>query len=672
MTVVAGTIGDTYRFAQGRVTGQLDLEVGSKKSKSRTKRAPRSYRRVTDWVRDHRRHHPASPTAAESEVASSMTGNKDDALTPDVKIVITEVDADQAPNGVESPTSPTGDKPFSSSAAMSPRSSDVSRDGSAVSVQSSAYSSATSLSMVHDAVLDMATVTQHLPGKVMVLVHEAIAINSTAFEGAESPRPSLDGPNARPSATATSPSWLTKWRQRLWPRKHHRPIKGFFGVDPHLLDTSDEKAQDASVPPYDSGLNNVFMGSKTEAALLQWSKNCQAPDYQSIRDSVEVVQMWPFNSASKRMSTLVKYVRKGDDGNGPTEVFYRLYVKGAPEIILHHCSHVLHGAGCSRTMGSVTPRRTNSALSDTTSVPPSPTASYSRSPDPMLTLTVPSGTSSPDGTDDVRAPFLSVPSTTSGLDQDASTSPFTTATAFSPRSNATSHPFIQVDDTIAESDSAEHPSPTEDLTLSVPAPGTAALGPPRIQTEDLLSVHSAYRNGQQPRTPSGSFTSSASERSFVFPAYQSGLPVVPMDEDLNQALHQQVASYSSQSLRTIALAFREFATYDEALFEAEQDDAIVEQLTWLGVFGIEDPLRPGVIESVAMCKEAGMMVRMVTGDNVLTARSIATQCGIYTPNGGGLILEGPEFRKLSDDEKSVIVPRLQVLARSSPEDKKTL
>ncbi|KAG8912864.1 hypothetical protein FRC02_005770 [Tulasnella sp. 418] len=61
---------------------------------------------------------------------------------------------------------------------------------------------------------------------------------------------------------------------------------------------------------------------------------------------------------------------------------------------------------------------------------------------------------------------------------------------------------------------------------------------------------------------------------------------------------------------------------------------------------------------------------MCTGDNVLTARSIATQCGIYT--AGGIIMEGPVFRKLSDAEMTEVVPRLQVLARSSPEDKKIL
>lgn len=61
---------------------------------------------------------------------------------------------------------------------------------------------------------------------------------------------------------------------------------------------------------------------------------------------------------------------------------------------------------------------------------------------------------------------------------------------------------------------------------------------------------------------------------------------------------------------------------------------------------------------------------MCTGDNVLTARSIAQQCGIYT--AGGIIMEGPAFRSLNEKDLLEVVPRLQVLARSSPEDKKLL
>lgn len=67
---------------------------------------------------------------------------------------------------------------------------------------------------------------------------------------------------------------------------------------------------------------------------------------------------------------------------------------------------------------------------------------------------------------------------------------------------------------------------------------------------------------------------------------------------------------------------------------------------------------------------AGVRVTMCTGDNVLTARSIAQQCGIYTT--GGVIMEGPHFRSLSPEIMKAIAPSLQVLARSSPDDKRLL
>ena len=93
-------------------------------------------------------------------------------------------------------------------------------------------------------------------------------------------------------------------------------------------------------------------------------------------------------------------------------------------------------------------------------------------------------------------------------------------------------------------------------------------------------------------------------------------------------------------------------------------------LTLVSIIGIEDPLRLGVRDAVANCGKAGVRVKMCTGDNVLTARSIAQQCGIYS--SGGIVMEGPHFRALSPDVMKAIVPRLQVLARSSPEDKRTL
>jgi len=146
------------------------------------------------------------------------------------------------------------------------------------------------------------------------------------------------------------------------------------------------------------------------------------------------------------------------------------------------------------------------------------------------------------------------------------------------------------------------------------------------------------------------------------------------EESINN-IQKTIIFYANQSLRTLALCYRDFESWPPSGGEgrAEDDvpyDVISRDMTLIAVAGIEDPLRPGVRDAVEKCQHAGVGVKMCTGDNVLTARSIANQCGIFTP--GGIIMEGPVFRKLSDMERLEIVPRLQILARSSPEDKKLL
>jgi len=94
---------------------------------------------------------------------------------------------------------------------------------------------------------------------------------------------------------------------------------------------------------------------------------------------------------------------------------------------------------------------------------------------------------------------------------------------------------------------------------------------------------------------------------------------------------------------------------------------VEDDIIFVGIVGIEDPLREGVEEAVKTCQRAGIIVRMVTGDNILTAKKIAGDCGILSD--GGIAMEGPDFRKLGPKELDDILPRLQVLARSSPTDK---
>jgi len=95
-------------------------------------------------------------------------------------------------------------------------------------------------------------------------------------------------------------------------------------------------------------------------------------------------------------------------------------------------------------------------------------------------------------------------------------------------------------------------------------------------------------------------------------------------------------------------------------------------LVCVALLGIEDPIRPEVPGAVAKCQRAGIVVRMVTGDNLLTAMKIATDCRILTGDTRFKSMEGPDFDKMSDAELEKILPNLRVLARSSPSDKHRL
>ncbi|EIN10054.1 Ca-transporting ATPase [Punctularia strigosozonata HHB-11173 SS5] len=153
------------------------------------------------------------------------------------------------------------------------------------------------------------------------------------------------------------------------------------------------------------------------------------------------------------------------------------------------------------------------------------------------------------------------------------------------------------------------------------------------------------------------------------------VPVQDIGTVERENIDRTIIFYANQMLRTIAVCYRDFAAWPPpgAHYESEDEvdyEDLARDMTLIGITGLEDPLRPGVREAVATCHRAGVRIKMCTGDNVLTARSIALQCGIYT--AGGIIMEGPVFRELDDHDMLEVVPRLQVLARSSPEDKKLL
>ncbi|KAE8398269.1 hypothetical protein BDV37DRAFT_291157 [Aspergillus pseudonomiae] len=158
-------------------------------------------------------------------------------------------------------------------------------------------------------------------------------------------------------------------------------------------------------------------------------------------------------------------------------------------------------------------------------------------------------------------------------------------------------------------------------------------------------------------------------------SFENQIVTEPISDGTRQAILNTIDDYAKKSLRTIGIVYTDLVDWPTSL---DTDggkglpdlELLLRDTTWIGAFGIHDPLRPEVPGAIKTCHSAGVQVKMVTGDNINTASAIATSCGIK--NGDGIVMEGPEFRKLTEKEMDAIIPRLQVLARSSPDDKRML
>ncbi|KAF7637879.1 Calcium-transporting ATPase [Meloidogyne graminicola] len=157
-------------------------------------------------------------------------------------------------------------------------------------------------------------------------------------------------------------------------------------------------------------------------------------------------------------------------------------------------------------------------------------------------------------------------------------------------------------------------------------------------------------------------------------------------ENQREMISKIIEPMASDGLRTIAIAYKDFdidrgnnesSSKEISSINWDDEEYLKEGLTLIAILGIQDPVRPEVPEAIAKCQRAGITVRMVTGDNVNTARSIAMQCGILRPGDDFLVLEGKDFSSRIRDENGIvdqgkldqIWPKLRVLARAQPSDK---
>ncbi|CAF1139095.1 unnamed protein product [Adineta ricciae] len=149
------------------------------------------------------------------------------------------------------------------------------------------------------------------------------------------------------------------------------------------------------------------------------------------------------------------------------------------------------------------------------------------------------------------------------------------------------------------------------------------------------------------------------------------------DEQKKHITQEVIEKMAHNALRTICIAYKDLG---KDKMDWDDEEKIINNLKCIAIVGIEDPVRDEVPEAIEKCQKAGVVVRMVTGDNIMTARSIATKCGILKPDDDFLVLEGKDFNqrirdasgRISQKKLDEVWPKLRVLARSSPQDKYNL
>ena len=143
-------------------------------------------------------------------------------------------------------------------------------------------------------------------------------------------------------------------------------------------------------------------------------------------------------------------------------------------------------------------------------------------------------------------------------------------------------------------------------------------------------------------------------------------PAAELNGKINDLLHE----YQGQAMRTLGFACE---IIDDDLPRIVKGNLANINLTYLGIVAIEDPVREEVPAAVKRCMEAGIDIKMVTGDTSGTSREIGKQIGIWSDQDTREnIISGIDFEKLSDEEASKMVGNLKIMCRARPTDKQRL
>lgn len=148
------------------------------------------------------------------------------------------------------------------------------------------------------------------------------------------------------------------------------------------------------------------------------------------------------------------------------------------------------------------------------------------------------------------------------------------------------------------------------------------------------------------------------------------LTMCDMPQQQREGIRTTLAEYQNQAMRTLAFAFRPLADGEQGI----TPEGISGRLAMLGIAAISDPVREEVPAAVTECRNAGIEVKIVTGDTTATAREIGRRIGLWTDDTDTdrNIITGPEFEALDERQLADRVMDLKIIARARPMDKKRL
>ena len=136
------------------------------------------------------------------------------------------------------------------------------------------------------------------------------------------------------------------------------------------------------------------------------------------------------------------------------------------------------------------------------------------------------------------------------------------------------------------------------------------------------------------------------------------------------SIEKQLLEYQNRAMRTLGFAFDILDENEVAIVDGK---VAAEHLHFIGIAAIADPVRADVPAAVKECIDAGISIKIVTGDTPATAREIGRQIGLWTDaDTDNNIITGPEFAALTDEEVMNRVLDLKIIARARPMDKKRL